>query len=184
VFDTTALDKLLTDEGTRWGHELFGGNVVYSDATDTELEEELGTYLSRICNGVFSILQGTGTEADLIDIYPALLMCACRYKHWGFHEEKEVRVISTMPLSIHVVEQFQSRGIAAKPRKHRCRNGTLVPYIELFEGITSQQRKLPIKRIIVGPHADGVNRRRSVETLLAQHGVDASVTISDIPYLG
>ena len=184
VFDTAALDKLLTDERDRWGHELLFGNIVYSNATDAELEEELGTYLSKICNGVISILQGTKTEADPIDIYLDLLMCACRYKHWEFHEEKEVRVISTMPLSIDVVEQFQSRGTGAKPRKHRSRNGTLVPYIELFEGITSSQRKLPIKRIIVGPHANGVNRRRSVETLLTQHGVDASVTISDIPYLG
>ncbi len=56
--------------------------------------------------------------------------------------------------------------------------------IELFDGITSPQRKLPVKRIFVGPHANGVNRRRSVEILLTQHGVDASVTISDIPYLG
>ena len=184
VFDTSALDKLLTEEDAKWGHELFGGNVVYSDAPDTELDEEFGIYLSTICNGVLSILQGTGTEADLIGVYPALLMCACRYKHWGFHEEKEVRVISAMPLSSDVVEQIEARGTAAKPRKHRSRKGTLVPYIELFEGITSPERKLPIKRIIVGPHADGVNRRRSVETLLAQYGVEATVTVSDIPYLG
>jgi hypothetical protein len=44
--------------------------------------------------------------------------------------------------------------------------------------------KLPISKIVVGPHPDKFKRQKSVQALLKQAQVDAEVTVSDIPYLG
>ncbi len=42
-------------------------------------------------------LVSAGKDDTLEPVYDHLVMCACRYKHWGFHEEKEVRVIAIPP---------------------------------------------------------------------------------------
>ena len=161
---------------------------MYSNATNSALIEEFGSYMNSIRDGVMNILQGKGDLRATENVYPALLMCACRYKHWGFHEEREVRIISCLPVGADVVKEMNVRGINGKPRKGRIQLGTVIPYIELFEGITSSsERPLPIKRIIVGPHSDHsdrATRRRAVEILLKEQGIQARVSVSEIPYVG
>lgn len=62
-----------------------------------------------------------------------------------------------------------------------------MPFIDLFEGVTSSSEKLlPIKRIIIGPSANALEKRekiRAVEILIDQHGIKADVSASEIPYL-
>ena len=184
-FDTLGMDALLRAEAAEWGHDLIGGDVVYSNATDDELIGEFGDQLAVIRDGVLGILQGKTGGIAIENVYPALLMCACRYKHWGFHEEREVRVISALPASKDVLDQMNARGLKLKPRNYRTKSGTPVPYIELFREITNPPtRCLPIKRIIVGPHSSGANRRQAVELLLDQHKIRVEVTESAIPYIG
>lgn len=82
--------------------------------------------------------------------------CACRYKHWGFREENEVRVV-VLPYPLHHEEFYEDMKVeeitvGEISRKHFFRAGALVPYIDLFDGVTSiPDKTLPIKRIIVGP---------------------------------
>src|SRR4051812_35401425 len=65
------------------------------------------------------------------------------------------------------------------------RNGILVPYITLFGNeVSLSGSKLPIQRIVVGPHPDKLKRQKAVALMLEQHEIDAEVTVSDIPYLG
>jgi hypothetical protein len=72
-----------------------------------------------------------------------------------------------------------------KPVSHFIRNGTTVPYLNLFEGITgSSGKQLPIKHVIVGPHSEKEKRKIAVEKLLAQNKIQADVSVSAIPYLG
>lgn len=117
-------------------------------------------------------------------VYPAILFCSCRYKHWGFEEEKEVRIVA-IPRSLEMREKAEAAGHALKPekrKKHFMRRGTAVPYIELFEGIsTSSGPRLPISGVIVGPHSEKDKRRREIEILLRKHGIEAPVSVSEIP---
>lgn len=186
VFDTSRLVQLLKEEGEKWRFDLFGGDVVYSSETDEELREELGEDIDAIATSISEWVGTGGSPESLENVYPALIRCACRYKHWGFHEEKEVRIIA-IPPNKELFEEQKARGLVVteKPRRHFTRAGTPVPCIHLFEGITHLPEKpLPITRVIVGPHRDKDKRRQAVERLLSQYHLDIPVTVSDIPYVG
>jgi len=65
------------------------------------------------------------------------------------------------------------------------RSCTAVPYINLFEGLTCPPAKrLPIKRILIGPHPEKEKRKMEIQILLNQLGIRAEVSVSEIPYLG
>jgi hypothetical protein len=119
-------------------------------------------------------------------VYDALIHCVCRYKHWGFREEKEVRIVAIPPNKAAIDHlKIQGKIVLPKPRHSFIRGGTPVPSIHLFEGITQlPETPLPIKRIIVGPHRSKNDRLRAVELLVNQHGLNIPVSVSDIPYIG
>ncbi|MDV6347366.1 hypothetical protein R2083_07545 [Nitrosomonas sp. Is35] len=141
-------------------------------------------------------------DENVSKFFYSLMHCACRYKHWGFKEENEVRVVA-LPYPLHHEEfdkDMKAEGITVSEisRKHFSRAGALVPYIDIFDGITSRADKkgitsradkktLPIKRIIVGPtqNTQEKNRRiNAVKILINQHGIKADVTASEIPFVG
>jgi hypothetical protein len=186
VFDTAKLDLLLKEEATKWGYDLFGGNVIYSSDTQEEIRDELGDSINEIQTCIDHYLGSNGNPAKLEKIYYSFIYCACRYKHWGFHEENEVRIIA-IPPNKELFEEQRKQGLVKeeKPRWHFVRAGSPVPCIHLFEGITQLPEKpLPITRIIVGPYRNQDNRRRGVEGLLSQYGFDIPVSVSEIPYIG
>ena len=187
VFDTEKLSTLLTRLAKeKWNEDadLFGGDVVYSSDSEEQKLSEFGQDLKIIKSFFFEI---PPPDETMEKIYIALMRCACRYKHWGFKEENEVRFIA-IPQSDAVRGQLISEGIPIKeiPIKHFQRSGTLVPYIDLFEGITkTEAARLPIKRIIVGPcstEQEQKNKVRAVKGLLNQHKVIADVIATEIPY--
>jgi len=186
VFDTEKLGRLVEAEGQKWGYDLFGGDVVYSDDSADKIRLEFEAQFSDLASAMMEFLIAGGKSGPLEKTYPALIQCACRYKHWGFREEHEVRIIEIPPNDEIFAEQ-QRRGLATerKPRHHFMRDATLVPCIHLFEGITHYpDRLLPIKRIIVGPHRDKDERRRTTESLLQECQLSIPVMVSEIPYIG
>ena len=62
------------------------------------------------------------------------------------------------------------------------REGVAVPCIHLFED--QKLKTLPIRRIIVGPNPDKLQRKRAAEILLRDHGIEATVSVSDTPFRG
>jgi hypothetical protein len=61
----------------------------------------------------------------------------------------------------------------------------LVPYLELFGGaINGPSGKLPIRRILVGPHVERDKRAAAVRSMVKQYGMSVPVEVSGIPYLG
>ena len=58
-------------------------------------------------------------------------------------------------------------------------DGNLVPYIKLYDGL---QKPLPIKAIVVGPHAQQENQRLAVELLLERYQINAKVRVSESPF--
>jgi hypothetical protein len=186
VFDAECLDSLLTEEAQRWGGDLYGGDVVYSSDSDLKISAELGRHFDSLSKSIEGWLTSAGDPAALEPAYEALIQCACRYKHWGFSEEKEVRIID-IPLNKLAIAHQTSHGTTApvKPRHSFVRGGITIPCIHLFEEITSiPDKPLPINRIIVGPHESRNDRRKQLETLMRNRGLNIPVFVSDIPYVG
>ncbi len=101
-------------------------------------------------------------------------LCKALIKHPGFHEECEYRFV--------VLSAAKSDNRTAV--KHREKNGKLIPYIQIFDGVGDEFLET-IKRITVGPHRDKMIRAEGVRSMLASLGMnDVPVHISEIPYLG
>lgn len=194
VFDTVRLAQLLEEVGKKWEHGgyLFFGDVVYSSCTQETFRYEFKEDLNTIEGFFADHLREYENSKHEEKFYSALMKCACRYKHWGFEEENEVRII-TIPFPTENKEFREDVGsiIREIPRKCDPRPGKLAPYIDLFEGITSLSgKRLPIKRIIVGPSANEQERKRrirAVEILLKQYKYsieEVKVSASEIPYIG
>jgi hypothetical protein len=186
VFDTARLELLLHEESEKWAYSIIGGaDVIYSSDKDERIREEFGDSMDKLAESFFDFLT-TGDPSSLKNTFETFTGCAFRYKHGGFHEEKEVRIVA-IPLNRKLLAEAKASGqvSAEKPRKAFPRSGTAVPCIHLFEEITQlPQKPLPIKRIIIGPHRDKSNRQRSVKIMLDQHGLDIPVLVSGIPYVG
>lgn len=191
VFETAGLSALLGEawNGRENDVDLFGGDVIYSSDPDQKFHDEFGADLDVVRKFFSDQFKGVDDSPHREKIFISMMRCACRYKHWGFKEENEVRII-LIPNNKEVCERARKEGITVNeiPRKHDLRAGALVPFIELLERVTSPGMKpLPIKRIIVGPapnEQERTRRIRAVEILLGQYGMKALVTASEIPYLG
>jgi hypothetical protein len=191
VFDTSRLVNLMKQEGSKWGYSLIGADVVYSPYanekfSDEGFHKELDEDIDIISSSISDFLK-TNSVQYLDNIYEPFVRCACRYKHWGFHEEKEVRIIAILHARGALDEQ-KSQGQPLqkeKERHHFVRGANPVPCIHLFDGITQlPDNPLPITRIIVGPHRDKDKRQYAVESLLSQYQLNIPVSVSKIPYVG
>ena len=90
VFDTEGFDLLLKEEAVKWPtNTLFGGDVIYSD-DEEKLRLELGQQIEEIKTSITQWLKVPQNLAPLENIYPALIQCSCRFKHWGFRDRKSV----------------------------------------------------------------------------------------------
>lgn len=169
------------------------GDVVYSDFSNSfkkEFEKELKT-IRDFYKGLF-LDKYTGEEnyPELSQIYDSILYCACRYKHWGFKEENEMRIVA-VPISKEKGKIYTEEGYDFTNKTIELRTNKAIPYIKLFDDIELQAnrlQRLPIIRIIIGPSPTIEEKRkrvRAVEIFLEQLGLDdIEVTASDIPFLG
>lgn len=195
VFDTEQFLELLKDVDEKMKNSMyvFPADVVYSSDLDSKFIEEFEEDLIVIKKFFFNHLSNIEDDKNLREIFYSLMHCACRYKHWGFKEESEVRVVALPYRPLHHEEfdnNMKAEGITVGEisRKFYPRAGALVPYIDLFDGVTSKPGKtLPIKRIIVGPAKNTQEKNRRIDAvrmLINQHGIKADVTPSEIPFVG
>jgi hypothetical protein len=183
VFNAQRLEEILeTGEKGFFYTALAIVDLVYSD-DEVALKRELSEDLFRIINDcrcflarIFSgqILSETD-KAGLSESIVPFLRCTSRYKHCGFSEEKEVRIVAVPE----VQDDGISPGLALKERKFRLKNGQFTPYIEL---LGSPDITLAIERVIVGPHRDKEARTAALRVMLSNPMID--VTCSEIPYVG
>ena len=186
IFDTKQQIQLLHEEGKKWAYSaVFAGDVVYSSATDEEVYDEFREQIDAIQRNWENAFH-TRDYTALKDTYKHIVSCACRYKHWGFEEEREFRIVA-VPTPPEIVEIAKKDGKTISPKKpvsSFVRNSTAVPYLNLFDGITRfSDNPLPIKRVIVGPHPDKDKRKMAVEKLLSQNNIQPDVSVTAIPYL-
>jgi hypothetical protein len=183
VFRSDQLEDLRKKESETFDYDGIGmGDLVYSD-NDERFTQELSSSLAHIANytkELFLSMKLAKEQApNAAQFYPAFIQCISRYKHRGFKEENEVRIVAVP--ARHNAEYLalaREHGKTPKPekqRKFRDVRGQPVPYIELF------QAPLPIERIIIGPHRDKEARASALRVKLRNTGIE--VTVSEIPYV-
>jgi hypothetical protein len=173
------LDALRVQDSSAHSHNgYYITPVVYGDTSKDFplLKEDIGI----VTDVAFRVLLHNlklGKDLPAIEkSYLPFMRCTTRFKHPGFREEQEIRVVYIRQQHSAVPEGRRP----LKPIEFRKHRGGYVPYVQLF-GETDQ--KLPIKRIIVGPHPRSELRRKAIDLFLRQEGIAAEVHISAIPYL-
>lgn len=188
VFDTQKLDELLAQE--RLDHEY--AYVNYSDVDYHDLDDASAPKFEETLKWEEEIRQCVAEMVTSQDLRPVaerffdpVTSLAVRHKHRGFREEAEVRIVA-IPPTPEMKQEADRCGITIKNKKIDFfnRNGVLVPYLSLFEEQAKNNARLPIKKIVVGPHPEKELRKKSLQLFLEQLGLSVEVVSSDIPYLG
>lgn len=183
VFKTESLMEMLKVESELFQYNfLYAADVIYNDEEGAKkLEEELTEEIRQnISNFQLEIIKGAMQgkqefpDNQLAEkaLTPAFQF-GSRYKHQGFKEENEVRIIA-----IHFPIKEEQHGKQEKQRLFRNNNGVLVPYIEIFK---PKIRNLPIEKIIVGPHREKELRAEALRIMLKDSDIVDKVMVSDIP---
>jgi hypothetical protein len=182
VFDTVKLAELLGQEFDRhyWLH-LHISPVHY--ALNTASIKDIFPKVIEVC-GYFidGILEGRAPP-PMDDGFAPFVAGATLFKHHGFSEEREVRVVA-IPGSDEVQKRVQAEypmEFKASPlkciRERDSSNGKR-RYIALFDSLGV---RLPIKRVIVGPSRHQNENCERVAALLAD---SVPVTVSITPFIG
>ncbi|MDH3997261.1 MAG: DUF2971 domain-containing protein [Desulfuromonadales bacterium] len=184
VFDTEQLEEAVICEGGNYEYCYIAiADIVYSEDNE-KFRKEFSCDLDILdedTSKLFDHLRSPHDEPDLNGLY-SIINCFSRYKHFGFHEEKEVRIV-VMPTAASIIKELaESDGVKLKPEKERnfrTWDNKTIPYIELFN---SSEIDLPIKKIIVGPHKEQKARAAALRVMLRDTNIE--VSCSDIPFVG
>lgn len=185
VFDTTTFDEILKEETAPYQEEIFSWSDVRYRLNENRRTGDPDTdqwieKLEVAANKFFR----SHSENDAGELANPLTILSSIFKHRGFEEEREVRFVLSL-LGPRLESEPELQSVRQHPIKTRIRMGEAVPFVELcVREVNGVRQHLPIKRIIVGPHRDKNDRKRAVQLLLKQHGLDADVSVSDIPYRG
>lgn len=189
IFDTKKLESLLTKEAKSYQYQLFQwADVFYYglEPISQPSTEDVVKMEEKVSLGVSKMAQGENVEI-VEGFYEAISSLSCLYKHWGFQEEHEVRVVA-ITVDQDIAKRAKETGEISplKTIKTFPRGGMPVPYIELCanQGSDVQVNRLPIKRVIVGPHRESELRSIAVKKLLLANDYDCDVVCSEIPYVG
>jgi hypothetical protein len=185
IFDTEKLEEILDKEVSNYEYSMILlADLIYSD-DEQKLKEELLDELQTLADVAKQFFNhqnvSKGVEIDSSKGYVPFVTCISRYKHFDFSEEKEVRVVA-LPTLIDdgITNLAKADGTTLKPekvRKFRLNKEQRVPYIELFD---SPDIKLPIEKIIIGPHKDKEARRAELLEILSKSNIE--IVCSEIPY--
>ncbi|MBK8209455.1 MAG: DUF2971 domain-containing protein [Rhodospirillales bacterium] len=179
VLNTKGLWQLLEQECKMYEYWIAGlEKVVYEDDTP-DFESHWPDLIRIIPDALCEFFRNAGESPNLDKLHKFFARAACTFKHQAFREESEVRIV-IMPLCRdEVPEQRRISTRSFKDVHRRCEN---ILYIKLFDGIDNM--RLPIERIVVGPHSRQGDLRADAHSLVAELGYDFSVECSHTPYIG
>jgi Protein of unknown function (DUF2971) len=188
VFESKTMEQLLFREADNFHYQtsFWGDTEYYDEDTPARAKHPETIKQEGILQAGLKDYFLTGKQEAFDELHEAITKLACSHKHHGFAEEREVRIVA-VPVNDSIREEALKEGEirSRKTIRFAPKEGTAVPYIMLFEpGQDEAQSKLPIKKIIVGPHPDRENRRRAIDLMLKRYGVDAETVVSEIPFLG
>ncbi|WDN88000.1 hypothetical protein BuS5_00968 [Desulfosarcina sp. BuS5] len=181
VFDTKEIEELCKYEFANYQYNhIHISDLIYSDDKD-KLEKELSDDLGVLAMDAIKMfnpdLWKGETEETILKGYYSFLRCITRYKHRGFKEENEVRIVA-LPSNNLSLDTNNNSSKKDKTILFKSKNGLNVPYIELFD---SDEIILPIEKIIVGPHREKELRAKTLEVMLRKTKIE--IMCSDIPYI-
>ena len=184
VFDTERLSELVSREQEFYHlSALAFGNVVY-DGDIEGFHREFGGLLEKLENSFDQII--SDGPIDFGGHFDAFVIGVSRFKHRAFREEREVRIIispSTPEFYKYLKEVDPTFVPPDKVFKEVFqRPGTEIPTTRLFD--YEKEEKLPVVKIIVGPHQ---NQRLNVDiatALVERSGMDVVIQPSETPYTG
>ena len=184
VFDAARLHSLLTVEHEKYYEErLLLADVQYGMTRFPQVkDEQISEHIKKLTTWAHSRLSRDATEAENQEAAESNSVLSILCKHRGFEEEKEVRIVVSEPSVKIGPDPLNQSGKPYRKVKSYLRNGVPVPCVHLFEDV--ELDALPIRRVIVGPHPEKLDRKSAVELLLRNHNIDAEVLASDTPFRG
>ena len=183
VFDTEKLWKFCLREQAAYDYGIMAFDDVVYDDDEKYFADQIGHAIETIKGDVDIYLRDMPRQIHDKKEVAEILSSFARVKHRAFKEEHEVRIVaapitaeirSHMPsqeAALHVLpvkEWFQSAATTAT--KHQ---------IKLFD--SGDRRRLPIKRIIVGPHQQQNDALKMVQKLVA--GTSIKILASNTPLI-
>jgi hypothetical protein len=160
VFDAAKLSRILKPYRARLMKVIYG-TVTAGKKMRREIERELDEL-----DGIEELIGRSTTQERRGDALSLLSRLIPRFKHNAFVDEQEWR---------YVVQ----RGDRSPDVRFRRKDNVIVPYVELG----SNETKLPIKRVLVGPGKEPELTRKSIEMLLGHFGYDGvRVRVSKVPF--
>ncbi len=187
VFNLSEMLKYFMKECELFRYAISDYGDVCYEYDNLNKEHDLYAHLDRIIDFASNFYRyriGSIAKPEVTgEVVGSLAHCLTRFKHIGFEEEKEFRFF-VFPfedeIALNKIEPPVKNGKLFKKIHSRKRLGTSVPYVELFE----ETLRLPIQRIIVGPHKEKDKRAASLRIYLKSQGIyDIKVDCSDIPYI-
>jgi Protein of unknown function (DUF2971) len=179
-FDEELIDQLVHREMSCYAYLGFKScDVTYAGAGtkfDTLPYKGVAAQMIKIVFAEEGIdISDVAGNKDLNEAAVAFFNQAPFLKHWGFHEENEFRV-SVLCLRAKAVTRLAR---PLKPIKLRTKGSSIIFYIELFSGF---DEPLPIKSIIVGPHAHQARQAEALHIVAETTGLNFTVRLSGIPF--
>jgi hypothetical protein len=181
-FDLDELNKLMKVESDTFAYPVLKPDYVrykgYDDLFDRNMYRGVAGELIRrmFWKSSRDVSDITG-EKELDPVIFNFANTAPFLKDEGFQEEQEYRIVAGRVDQDKITPEATRR---VKEIKFRSKEGLIVPYIELFEGVS---RDLPIISIIVGPHPFQDKQEAAVRMALKSTPFSkAQVRLSAIPF--
>lgn len=180
VFDTAKLSQQLGHEGS-----LFMGfhTSLYAAHYPLDGVPPVQSFIELIKASLDVIKRAArgNTDPPVDDLWLPFIAVATAYKHRGFFEEREVRLVTFPATKLASQKMKDVKGYKAAPLREAFttdRNGKKVVRIALFG---EKSDALPIQRIIVGPSASQTENATFACKLV---GSKIPVTKSATPFVG
>lgn len=188
VLDTVPFDKIISEETSPYQDELYTwADVQYCPINNRYTNDsDTNEWIIKLQTAADKYFR-SGSADDASELANPLTILSSIFKHRGFSEEQEVRLVLSL-LGTKLESHSELKTVRQHPINTTVRRGVTVPFVALcVREVSGIRQHLPIKRIIVGPHRDKNDRKRAVQLLLKQHGLNDlmdKVSVSDIPYRG
>ena len=175
VFDSMGLLDLLERENVTHAYMRMGINQVAYLYPETSVFSIVPT-LREVCRSYFARLLNRGPAIEQAgDLFLDFTKAATFSKHQAFHEEREVRIVVQPASEGWRRTVGRERRSPVPPAKPIIDTGQ--SRVVLFEGFG---KKLPIRRVIVGPSID---QDRNLEFARSLLGPDVPLILSETPYV-
>jgi hypothetical protein len=183
VFDTYGLATMLGQEFDSYYYPHINLLPATYATDDVDVAAMLPDFLQKCDELIAGIIDRRPIQDAMEVLFTPLVSTATSYKHQGFIEEREVRIVAlpgTRPLLDQVRREYpEHRDVPLKKiSTFEKADGRQKRYIALFD---KRSEALPIKRIILGPGSIQVGYRDLVQKLV---GSSVPVVSSETPFIG